>query len=141
MKIRLGPATRKMALQAVMDAPDGYIFTKPEPSQRTVDQNALSHTWYAEIADALREDDEVGWKCYCKLHHGVPILRTEDEEFRQVYDSTIKGLSYDKKLEVMRFFPVTSLMDRKQMSKYLELVRDDFYARGVLLEFPKENQE
>jgi hypothetical protein len=103
---------------------------------RSVPQNSITHAWYTQIARELREDDESGWKCYCKLHHGVPILRTEDEEFRETYDSAIKGLSYEKKLIVMRCWPVTSIMTKPQLSKYAEAVQADFVVRGVRLEFP-----
>ena len=105
---------------------------------RSLDQNAISHAWYEQIARELREDDTLGWKCYCKLHHGVPILRAEDEGFREAYDATIKGMTYEQKLVVMRMLPVTSLMTKPQLSKYLEAMQADFWPRGVRLEFPAE---
>jgi hypothetical protein len=104
---------------------------------RSIPQNAISHAWYEQIARELREDDALGWKCYCKLHHGVPILRAEDAEFREAYDSVIRPLSYENKREAMKFWPVTSLMTKEQLSKYAEAVQDDFRRRGVVLEFPK----
>lgn len=104
---------------------------------RSLDQNAVTHCWYEQIARELREDDALGWKCYAKLHHGVPILRAEDAEFRETYDSAIKWLSYEQKLKVMRLLPVTSLMTKEQLRKYAEAVQDDFRRRGVVLEFPK----
>jgi hypothetical protein len=105
---------------------------------RSLPQNAITHAWYGQIARELREDDELGWKCYCKLHHGVPIMRAEDDEFRETYDSAIKGLSYEQKLKVMRLLPVTSLMTKEQLSKYAEAMREDFARRGVMLEFPAD---
>lgn len=105
---------------------------------RSLDQNAISHAWYEQLARELREDDALGWKCYCKLHHGVPILRAEDEEFREAYDATIKGMTYEQKLMVMRMLPVSSLMTKPQLSKYLEAMQADFHRRGVRLEFPPE---
>lgn len=84
--------------------------------------------------------EALGWKCYCKLHHGVPILRAEDDEFREAYDGAIKGLTYEQKLLVMRVFPVTSRMTTKQLTKYAEAVRDDFASRGVHLDFPQGGQ-
>lgn len=105
---------------------------------RSLDQNAISHTWYEQLARELREDNALGWKCYCKLHHGVPILRAEDSEYRETYDSAIKRLTYEQKLIAMRFWPVTSLMTKPQLSRYLELVQADFFAKGVRLEFPEE---
>jgi hypothetical protein len=98
-------------------------------------QNETTHVWYQQIASQLDSDDALGWKCYCKLHHGVPILRAESEEFRKVYDEVIKGLSYEKKLEIMKILPVTSLMTTKQLCAYSEAVQADFMTKGVILEF------
>lgn len=107
---------------------------------RSVDQNAISHAWYEQIARELREDDALGWKSYCKLHHGVPILRAEDEQFRGFYDASIKRMTYEQKLQAMKFVPVTSLMTKPQLSKYLEALQGDFHQRGVLLEFPEVSE-
>lgn len=106
---------------------------------RSLPQNSLTHAWYGQIARELREDDELGWKSYCKLHHGVPILRAEDEEFRETYDAVIKPLGYEQKLIAMRCWPVTSIMTKEQLSKYAESVQADFRGRGVRLEFPESN--
>jgi hypothetical protein len=88
------------------------------------------------MAKACREDDAKGWKRYCKLHHGIPILRAEDEEFKYIYDNSIRKMSYEQKLMAMDFLPVTSLMNTEQLSKYLESVQADFIKRGLSLEFP-----
>jgi hypothetical protein len=113
---------------------DARLFTE----SRTDLQNRLSHAWYGEIAKVLDSDTAEGWKCYCKLHHGVPIMRRDDAEFKQVYDNAIKGLSYEKKLKIMKILPVTSLMNTKQLTEYLENVQMDFTFKGVKLDFPDE---
>ena len=106
--------------------------------KRSLEQNALQHAWYEQIAQELREDDAAGWKSYCKLHHGVPILRAEDEQFREFYDNAMKrSLTYEQKLSAMRFVPVTSLMTKEQLTKYLDAVREDFRRKGVFLEYPE----
>ena len=105
---------------------------------RSLDQNAISHAWYEQLERECREDDRLGWKGYCKLHHGVPILRAEDAEFRAFYDGGLKGLTYEQKRDAMKFIPVTSLMTKPQLSKYLEAVQADFRERGVWLEFPEQ---
>ena len=112
-------------------------FTPKTGKARSLDQNAISHVWYEQIARELREDDALGWKSYCKLHHGVPLLRSEDEEFRESYDAVIKSLPYEKKLIAMRHWPVSSLMTKEQLSKYLESIKSDFESRGVSLKFPE----
>lgn len=102
-------------------------------------QNRLSHAWYAELAQELKEHDAIGYKSFCKLHFGVPIMRTDDDEFRAVYDSAIKGLSYEKKIEVMKILPVTSLMSTKQLTQYLEAVKAYFYEHnGFDLKYPND---
>lgn len=123
---------RRLACAAIMAA-DHNQRAEIKPRARTAAQNAFSHAWYEEIAQALPEDDALGWKCYCKLHHGVPILRAEDEEYRASYDSSIKKLTYEQKLLAMRHWPVTSLMNTQQLAKYADAVQADFAARGVVL--------
>lgn len=106
---------------------------------RSIDQNAISFAWYEQLGRELREDDARGWRRYCKLHHGVPILRAEDADFREGYDAVIKPLSYERKLIAMDHWPVSSLMTTPQLSKYLEAVQADFRLRGVFLEFPEKD--
>ena len=108
---------------------------------RSLDQNAISHAWYEQIARELREDSAEGVKEECKLRFGVPIMRADDEDFREMYDVAIKGhLSYEQKLRAMRFLPVTSLMTVQQLSRYLVDMQNHFATRGVLLEFPEDAQ-
>lgn len=128
------------AIGSLREMYDRYKFLRMNVrtgKDRSLPQNSLTHAWYGQIARELREDDELGWKCYCKLHHGIPILRTEDEEFRTTYDSVIKPLTYEQKLMAMRCWPVTSIMTKEQLSKYAEAVQADFAKRGVVLEFPE----
>lgn len=102
---------------------------------RSLDYNSLSHVWYSDIADQLKDEDALGWKNYCKLHFGVPLLRAEDEEFREIYDNSIKLLSYEKKLQAMKYFPVTSIMTNEQFGKYLHEIQLYFSDLGVNLTF------
>lgn len=107
---------------------------------RSVDQNAISHAWYEQLAREIKDEDALGWKCFCKLNFGVPILRAEDEEFKTFYDKSIKKLNYEQKLIAMKYLPVTSLMTKEQLSKYLEAMQSHF-MNIVLLEFKLLNME
>lgn len=107
---------------------------------RSIDQNSITHAWYAQIARELQDETETGWKSHCKLHYGVPILRTEDEEFHLAYDAVIKPLAYENKLIAMRHWPVTSLMTKDQLSQYAVAMQADFARHGVRLEFPAPNE-
>lgn len=104
---------------------------------RSLDQNAISHAFYEQLARELREDDALGWKCFCKLNFGVPIMRAEDPEFREFYDAAIKSsLSYEQKIGAMKYLPVTSLMTKPQLSRFLEVMQEHFLMCGVVLMFP-----
>ena len=116
-----------------------YLKVKAQAGKkRSLDQNDISHVWYHQLALELREDDARGWKRFCKLHFGVPILRAEDSDFRAFYDAAVKDLEYEQKLQAMDFVPVTSIMTKPQLSSYLETMREHFRKNhAVSLEFPE----
>lgn len=95
----------------------GYLRIQASDSKpRTLPQNRLIYELYGQVArehgmsvmEARRE---------CKLRHGVPILRADDEEFRAGYDAVIKPLAYPQKLVAMDFWPVTSRMNTDQLTR------------------------
>lgn len=101
---------------------------------RSLEANALSHVWYGEIGKRDPEHNAITARRFAKLHFGVVILRSESEEFRAAWDRMIKPrLSYEEKLDLMDWWPVTSLMDRAQMRQYLTAMQDHWYLRGVML--------
>jgi hypothetical protein len=109
--------------------------------KRSLDQNAISHAWYEQVARELGEEDARGVKRYCKLHFGVPILRAEDADFRAAYNGAIlRSLSYEQKLTAMDILPVTSTMTTMQLHKYMLDVQEHYLGRGVELKFPPEDE-
>lgn len=105
---------------------------------RSLDQNAIAHAWFSQIANELREQTALQVKAECKLTIGVPILRAEDEDFRKFYDNSIRLMTYEDKLAAMSFLPVTSLMTVKQLSQFLVGMQETYRKRDVALEFPPE---
>lgn len=110
---------------------------------RSIEQNKLQRLWMNEIAEQLQDDTAEGYRAYCKLHFGIPILRAESEEYCAVYDKYIRPLAYETKLVYMAVpldFAVTRLMTTKQMTQYLDAVHEEFTARGVRLTDPEERK-
>jgi hypothetical protein len=107
-------------------------------ADRSLDQNALHWKWAGEAAAQLgdRTADEVQrtWK----LEIGVPILRSEDDDFRAFYDTALKPKTYEEKLKAMRFVPVTSIMTVPQMSKFMDAVYRECQEQGIALTVPIE---
>ena len=109
-----------------------------EGKGRSVEQNAVMHGWFGQVARELREDDTRGVKRFCKLHFGVPILRAEDDDFRAAYDRVIRPLEYGDKLVAMDILPVTSVMTTIQLDRCMTDIQDHYRPRGVALVYPKE---
>lgn len=103
---------------------------------RTRDQNALQWLWATEAAHQLgdRTADELqrDWK----LRHGVPILREESPAFRATYDSMIRPLGYEQKIEAMRIVDVTSAMTVRQMVRFLDAVQRECLEQGLRITDP-----
>jgi len=113
-----------------------YItYSKPRiGADRSLPANGLSHVWY-DFADKMLTEQIGTTRRYCKLHYGVPIMRGEDDAFRAAYDKAIKPHNYEDKLGFMDFWPVTSLMSREQMCRYLTAVQVHYASeRGLVLE-------
>jgi hypothetical protein len=109
---------------------------------RSLPQNDQDHVWYEQLARELREDDKRGWTRFCKLHFGVPIMRSEDADYRAAYDATIRTLSYDQKLIAMDHWPVTRLMTKKQIKQYQTDMQDFFRTRhGVELKYQPKSED
>lgn len=126
-------------LRSMWDKHKFLRVTVKTGKDRSLDFNAISHVWYEQIARELPEDNALGWKCFCKAHFGVPIMRAEDGEFRAFYDGAIlNSLRYEEKLAAMKYLPVTSLMTNPQFKQYCTDMQTHFAKRGVLLEFPPE---
>lgn len=103
--------------------------------RRSIDQNRMQRKWLQE-AEAQGDMTAEEYRAYCKLHFGVPILRAENEHFRELYDEKVKPFSYEMKLQFMAEpwdFPVTRLMTKGQKSKYLSDIRNHFISMGFIL--------
>lgn len=105
---------------------------------RSLDQNALQWRWMGEISRQMNFETPDHAQAHCKLHYGVPILRRDDDSFREKYDRLIKPRPYEEKIELMMFaFPVTSLMTTKQMTEYFDTIGREMAKKGAILTQPE----
>lgn len=112
--------------------------------RRSVEQNKLQRLWMKEAAEQLQDRSAEEVRGECKLMFGVPILRSENEAFRDAYDTHVKGLPYPTKLAMMMEpldFPVTRLMTTRQKKAYLDAVQQHFLEQGVVLTDPERQEE
>lgn len=106
-------------------------------ADRSLDQNALQFKWAQEASEQRGDMTTEEVRCEWKLHYAVPIMRAENEDFREIYDEAIRPLSYEKKLKLMRTYPVTSEMTVKQMTQYLDTVQRECAEQGIRLTDPE----
>ena len=108
--------------------------------KRSLEQNKLQRLWINELAEQGDMTAEE-YRAFCKLHIGVPILRNENEKFRQSYDEHMKWRDYQEKLRFMAEpfdFPVTRLMTVKQHKKFLDELYICFTSQGFILTDPED---
>lgn len=117
--------------------PDKHLLltAKVYEKNRTIDQNAQSFVWYKQIASILDYDTVHGWQNYCKLNHGIPILRGDDQKFEEFYHLALGHLTHEQQLDAMDYIPVTRLMKTGQFNRYFTALQNDFARQGVMLTF------
>lgn len=131
----------ELAKTLLDNAPLPSTMTLVKGKRRTEEQNRLQRLWLNEAAEQLGDHTAEEYRGYCKLHFGVPILRGEDEEFREKYDRIIRPHSYEDKMTMMMLpldFPVTRLMKTGQKKRYLDDVYVHFTGLGVKLTDPED---
>jgi len=110
-------------------------------ADRTGQQNALAFAWYLDIARDLGDRTSADARAHCKLYHGVKLLHTESEPFRESWNRLIKDrFTLEEKLELMlppHDYPVSRLMTVRQMTAYLDSIHREFTAQGVRLTDPE----
>ena len=107
---------------------------------RTVAQNKLQRMWMME-AESQGDQTAEEYRGYCKLHIGVPILRSQDDDFKAAYDAVIRPLTYEQKLKAMMIpldFSVSRLMTTKQFSEYSKKIYEHFTSKGIKLTDPDD---
>jgi hypothetical protein len=130
---------RALLLRAIAEKKLPFSADIGVERKRTVEQNRLQRLLIKEIADQLGDRTPEEVRGYCKLTLGVPILRAENEAFREAYDRAVKRLPYEAKLAIMMEpldMPVTRLMTVPQKTAYLEAIYRHFGEMGVALTVP-----
>lgn len=113
--------------------------TVQKGAPRSIEQNKLQRKWLLE-AEQQGDMTAEEYRGYCKLHFGVPILRNENDLFREKYDAIIKPMPYETKIQMMMEpldFPVTRLMTTAQNTKYLDAMYQHLRGLGFVLTEPE----
>lgn len=113
--------------------PPFHITVKEGDEPRRDRQNRFAFEAYKQVAKILGDRDAEEVRAETKLRVGVPIMRVDDD-FREKYDTHVKGLPYETKLALMVEpfdFPVTRMMSVKQMADYITRMLAYWDAQGA----------
>jgi len=105
------------------------IIREWEPPGSDIQINAV-YMLYRQIAKRNPEDDEHGWRRYCKYHIGVPILlsdkskteivRSRKELLSELLSHYPLPAGYERRVALMDFVDVVSVMSRDQRRRYID---------------------
>lgn len=121
----------------------GTLLSKGKPltvdyevgADRTAQQNKLQWKWAQEAGDELGETaDEVQRRW--KLDIGIPILCVDRDDYRRFCRLTLRRLSREERIEAMKFTPVTSEMNVRQMIRFMDAVERECLEQGIVLTAP-----
>jgi hypothetical protein len=130
---------RRMLIRFLEDQPLPITVALTKGGKRSLRQNKLQRLWINEIAEQLADQSPEEVRGYCKLTIGVPILRAENDTFRERYDAIVRPLPYEQKLALMMEpldFPISRLMTTKQATAYLDGIHRHFSEKGIVLTDP-----
>lgn len=132
---------RKLLLRFLQERRLPFTAEITDGRHRSIEQNRLQRLWLKEIAEQLGDRTPEEVRGDAKLRFGVPILRAENEAFREKYDRIIKPMSYATKIEMMMEpldFPVTRLMTTDQKTRYLDALYRHYGEHGIALTMPMD---
>ncbi|KAA3639432.1 MAG: hypothetical protein DWP95_10320 [Proteobacteria bacterium] len=118
---------------------------KPFEGDRSLAQNRLQFHWFNQLErqsfslePGKAAESIGGWtidmiRAYCKFEFGVPIM-SEDSEFIYTWSLAMRGIhEREDKLLIAKEWPVTSLMNTEQFTRYLNNIYYHFTPQGAIL--------
>lgn len=109
-----------------------FISVKTETQKRSIVSNALQFHWYSEL-QAQGDKTAQEYRNYCKYHFGCAIRASKDDFFANTMRDIFKKYVYEDRLKMMDFIDITSTFDRKQMTQYLNEIKNHFIPQEFVL--------
>lgn len=122
----------------LVDLPLPLTVTVGEGGKRSLQQNALLHKWYGQIASHKGDVTAMDVKGQCHVAYGVPI-RLRDPVFARVWQSMFAGLTYEQQCFLFSrgILAMTREMGVKELSEYMDAMARDYRTEGVFLTDPE----
>jgi hypothetical protein len=133
------PEQAREIADAIMSFPMPFTVTVSDRKiKRSVQQNALLHKWFGEIARHYGDRDMLGVKGQCHHQWGLPI-KLRDPQWAWVWHKSGAQLPYEKQCAMLAsgVLNVSSSMSVKELTEYMDAVAMKYRAEGVYLTDPE----
>jgi len=101
-----------------------------EGKRRTTAMNRLIYKLYQRIGKTLYGGDESHARNECKLRIGCRILYRDSKEFAKTFDSCIRPMTQENRLNAMNLISVSSIMKVKQGTEYIKTIMTEYGQQG-----------
>ena len=105
---------------------------------RTTSQNSHFYALYGELARQSDDQSTLDVRRHCKLVYGVGILKAADPDFAELYDRTVKKMSFEDKLLIVGYMDVTSKFNKSQGTEYIDTIIHEYSKQGFVITHPTD---
>lgn len=129
-------ASRFFAFLGNMPYP--YTASVVAGAKRSLDQNALLHVLFSEIAKQRDDMTLLDIKGECHRKFGLPI-KLQDPQFAWVWEQTGAKLPYEKQCKYLAsgVLNVSSRMTKPQLTQYIDEMVRDYREAGFTVTLPE----
>lgn len=109
--------------------------------RRTNPMNSMMQALYRQVATQKGDESVDEIRSYCRYTFGLPILCGDDPEYAALLKASIRSdITYEMKLAITDKLEVTSEMNTKQGSEYIDRIIRHYSQQGLCLTHPSEEQ-
>lgn len=118
-----------------------FTVSIADGAARSLNQNALLHKWYGQIAEQLGDISAMAIKGQCHVAYGVPI-RSRDPVWRRIWESLFAKLTYQQQCFLFErgVLAMTREMTVKELTEYMDAMAREYRAQGVVLTEPTDER-
>lgn len=118
-----------------------FTVSIADGAARSLNQNALLHKWFGEIAQQLGDRTAMSVKGECHVNYGVPI-RSRDPIWMRVWSKLFAPLSYEQQCFLFErgILAMTREMTVKELTEYMDAMALHYRAQGVVLTEPADER-
>ena len=109
-------------------------------ADRTGQQNRTAHKWYSQIGNEIGDPMHTV-KARCKYRFGLPLMVRDRpdwvEKWKPLYEPILKHGTPEQKALAFECIPMTSDMNVKQMSEFMDAIQMEYRPQGIDLIDPE----